>query len=103
MDVARDFPNCSAVAVDLVPMQSLYAALISWVGLMLMSFLDQCHRIAGEKMSRLMLVVNELIVGCDRSEVDDINLGLEHFYGDFNVVHARLVSSGVSSFQVFSG
>jgi hypothetical protein len=31
-----------------------------------------------------------------RSEVDDINLGLEHFYGDFNVVHARLISSGVS-------
>ena len=30
-----------------------------------------------------------------RSEVDDINLGLEHFYGDFNVVHARLISSGV--------
>lgn len=32
-----------------------------------------------------------------RSEVDDINLGLEHFYGDFNVVHAQLISSGVSS------
>jgi len=31
-----------------------------------------------------------------RSEVDDINLGLEHYYGDFNVVHVRLVSSGVS-------
>ena len=31
-----------------------------------------------------------------RSEVDDINLGLEHFYGDFNVVHAWLVGSGVS-------
>ena len=32
-----------------------------------------------------------------RSEVDDINLGLEHFYGDFNVVHTRLIASGVSS------
>ena len=32
-----------------------------------------------------------------RSEVDDINLGLEHFYGDFNVVHAQLISSGVGS------
>jgi len=32
-----------------------------------------------------------------RSEVDDINLGLEHFYGDFNVVHAQLISSGVRS------
>ena len=31
-----------------------------------------------------------------RSEVDDINLGLEHFYGDFDVVHAWLIGSGVS-------
>lgn len=27
--------------------------------------------------------------------MDDINLGLQHFYGAFNVAHARLVSSGV--------
>ncbi|KAJ6520254.1 hypothetical protein C8R45DRAFT_954465 [Mycena sanguinolenta] len=33
-----------------------------------------------------------------RSEVDDINLGLEHFYGDFNVVHARLISSGIKDY-----
>jgi hypothetical protein len=30
-----------------------------------------------------------------RSEVDDVNLGLQHFFGDFNVVHTRLISSGV--------
>ncbi|KAJ3717267.1 hypothetical protein DFJ43DRAFT_1099560 [Lentinula guzmanii] len=63
MDVARDFPYCSAVAVDLVPMQSIY-------------------------------MPPNL-----RSEVDDINLGLEHFYGDFNVVHARLISSGVKDYE----
>ncbi|KAJ3845565.1 hypothetical protein EV361DRAFT_875558 [Lentinula raphanica] len=63
MDVARDFPHCSAVAVDLVPMQSIYMPLNL------------------------------------RSEVDDINLGLEHFYGDFNVVHARLISSGVKDYE----
>ncbi|KAG8219411.1 hypothetical protein J3R82DRAFT_333 [Butyriboletus roseoflavus] len=56
MDIAREFPNCSAVAVDLAPMQSL-------------------------------------------SEVDDINLGLEHFYGDFNVVHCQLISSGIRDYQ----
>ncbi|KAF7303013.1 hypothetical protein MKEN_01264300 [Mycena kentingensis (nom. inval.)] len=55
MERARQFPNCFAVAVDLVPMQSL-------------------------------------------SEVDDINLGLEHFYGDFNVVHAQLISSGIKDY-----
>jgi len=35
-----------------------------------------------------------------RSEVDDINLGLEHFYGDFNVVHARLISSGIRDYNL---
>ncbi|GLB35760.1 putative methyltransferase [Lyophyllum shimeji] len=34
-----------------------------------------------------------------RSEVDDINLGLEHFYGDFNVVHAQLIASGIRDFH----
>ncbi|KZT72959.1 hypothetical protein DAEQUDRAFT_722595 [Daedalea quercina L-15889] len=34
-----------------------------------------------------------------RSEVDDINLGLQHFYGDFNVAHARLVSSGIRDYE----
>ncbi|KAF8899162.1 hypothetical protein BD779DRAFT_1487304 [Infundibulicybe gibba] len=38
-------------------------------------------------------------VACFRSEVDDINLGLEHFYGDFNVVHARLISSGIRDYE----
>ncbi|TFK77503.1 S-adenosyl-L-methionine-dependent methyltransferase [Pluteus cervinus] len=33
-----------------------------------------------------------------RSEVDDINLGLEHFYGDFDVVHARLIASGIRDY-----
>ncbi|KAF9817961.1 hypothetical protein IEO21_03036 [Rhodonia placenta] len=63
LDVARDFPQCSAVAVDLVPMQS-------------------------PNMPQNL-----------RSEVDDINLGLQHFYGDFNVVHARLISSGIRDYQ----
>ncbi|KAJ7103130.1 hypothetical protein B0H15DRAFT_767982 [Mycena belliarum] len=63
MELAREYPRCLAVAVDLVPMQSL-------------TMPDNC-----------------------RSEVDDINLGLEHFYGDFNVVHARLISSGIKDYM----
>ncbi|KAF8272986.1 hypothetical protein EI94DRAFT_1717155 [Lactarius quietus] len=42
-----------------------------------------------------------LDLGCGSgswSEVDDINLGLQHFYGDFNVVHARLISSGIKDY-----
>ncbi|KAI9511740.1 S-adenosyl-L-methionine-dependent methyltransferase [Russula earlei] len=62
MDVARDFPHCQAVAVDLVPMQSV-----------------------------------DMPPNC-RSEVDDINIGLQHFYGEFNVVHARLISSGIRDY-----
>ncbi|KAF8628272.1 hypothetical protein AX15_004040 [Amanita polypyramis BW_CC] len=63
MGLACDFPHCEAVAVDLVPMQSL-------------------------------LMPPNL-----RSEIDDINLGLEHFYGDFNVVHAWLISSGIKDYE----
>ncbi|KAI0673624.1 hypothetical protein C8Q78DRAFT_1018090 [Trametes maxima] len=63
LDVARDFPHCSAVAVDLVPMQDA-----------------------------------NMPPNC-RSEVDDINLGLQHFYGAFDVAHARLVSSGIRDYK----
>ncbi|KAJ8494525.1 hypothetical protein ONZ51_g2288 [Trametes cubensis] len=63
LDVARDFPHCSAVAVDLVPMQDV-----------------------------------NMPPNC-RSEVDDINLGLQHFYGAFNVAHARLVASGIRDYK----
>ncbi|KAG9222320.1 hypothetical protein CCMSSC00406_0002655 [Pleurotus cornucopiae] len=62
MQIARDFPSCDAVAVDLVPMQS-----------------------------------TAMPFNC-RSEVDDINLGLQHFYDDFDFVHARLISSGIKDF-----
>jgi len=63
-DVALDFPHCTAVGIDLIPMQSP----------------DMPPNL--------------------RSEVDDINLGLEHFYGDFNVVHARLISSGIKDYNL---
>lgn len=60
-DVARAFPHCSAVGVDLVPVQMP----------MPMNF---------------------------RSEVDDINLGLEHFRDCFDVVHARFICSGIKHY-----
>ncbi|KAI0323106.1 hypothetical protein OF83DRAFT_1048220 [Amylostereum chailletii] len=63
VDVARDFPHCQAVAVDLIPMQAP----------------DMPDNI--------------------RSEVDDVNLGLQHFFGDFNMVHARLISSGIRDYH----
>jgi len=34
-----------------------------------------------------------------RFEVDDINLGLEHFEGQFDIVHIRLVGSGLKDFH----
>ncbi|KAJ8694499.1 hypothetical protein PTI98_007164 [Pleurotus ostreatus] len=34
----------------------------------------------------------------NRSKVDDINLGLQHFCDDFDFVHARLISSGIKDF-----
>lgn len=52
------------------------------------------HRTAGKHIIREF--ISQLPTDCHRSEVDDVNLGLQHFYGDFDVAHARLVSSGVS-------
>ncbi|RDX51938.1 hypothetical protein OH76DRAFT_1481027 [Lentinus brumalis] len=63
LDVVRDFPHISAVAVDLVPMQ------------------------ATNMPPNL------------RSEVDDVNLGLQHFYDSFDVAHARLISSGIRDYK----
>jgi hypothetical protein len=60
---------------------------------------DRCLKIAGATLFLVLSPTFTIIQS--RSEVDDINLGLEHFYGDFNVVHAQLISSGVSSL-VFS-
>ncbi|KAI0081159.1 S-adenosyl-L-methionine-dependent methyltransferase [Panus rudis PR-1116 ss-1] len=33
-----------------------------------------------------------------RSEIDDINLGLQHYYEQFNVVHARLICTGIKDY-----
>ncbi|CAL1694319.1 unnamed protein product [Somion occarium] len=62
LDVARDFPHCSCVAIDLVPMQNL-----------------------------------DMPPNC-RSEVDDINLGLDHYLSTFDVVHARLICTGIKDY-----
>jgi hypothetical protein len=77
-------------------MQSLYADLefqtVFYLPFALSSMPPNCRCGTLSVLSPLLI----LLIMQSRSEVDDINLGLEHFYGDFNVVHARLISSGVS-------
>ncbi|KAG8761654.1 hypothetical protein FRC14_000038 [Serendipita sp. 396] len=34
-----------------------------------------------------------------RFELDDVNMGLSHFYDSFDVVHARLISSGIKDYR----
>jgi SAM-dependent methyltransferase len=34
-----------------------------------------------------------------RFEVDDINLGMDHFVGQFDLIHVRLVGSGIKDFH----
>ena len=34
-----------------------------------------------------------------RFEIDDVNLGLTHFKGQFDVIHARLIGSGLKDFR----
>lgn len=76
IDAARDFPYCSAVAIDLAPMRVMY----DMIGTR-SDYIEPSIRMPANL----------------RSEVDDINLGLEHFYGDFDVVHARLIATGVGN------
>lgn len=96
-DVARDFPNCTAVGIDLIPMQATWVVLLSLLSSSIYLSIGPCLQIFGEICMSLFICLGFLnIFGLLRSEVDDINLGIEHFYGDFNVVNARLISSGVS-------
>ncbi|KAI6022234.1 S-adenosyl-L-methionine-dependent methyltransferase [Pisolithus microcarpus] len=50
------------------------------------------------KFPHCSVVAYFIPTGC-RSEVDDINLGLEHFYSDFNVVHAQLIAAGIRDYH----
>jgi len=61
-EMAKEFPHCEVVGVDLAPVQ------------------------------------NGLTPPNCRIEVDDINLGLEHFYGAFNLVNARFITSGIKDY-----
>jgi hypothetical protein len=58
--------------------------------------LDPCLSTAGQVPFTWRNILIRILTQIHRSEVDDINLGLEHFYGDFNVVHLRLICTGVS-------
>ena len=49
---------------------------------------------------RTPFIVDEdnLPLNC-RFEIDDVNLGLSHFAGRFDLVHARLISTGIKDFR----
>lgn len=82
LDVAHDFPHVDAVGVDLIPLQVT------------------CTN--GECPSRAQGFrhpsCRHMPPNC-RSEIDDINLGLQHYTSEFNVAHVRLVSSGIRDYQ----
>jgi len=40
----------------------------------------------------------EIVPSNCRYEVDDVNLGLDHYEGQFDVVHCRLISSGIKDY-----
>jgi len=63
VDVAKDFPRCNAVAIDLIPLQESI-------------------------MPRNL-----------RSEVDDINIGLDHYRDSFDVAHTRLIAAGIRDYH----
>ena len=66
--------------------------------------LEICHLILGSSRVHVCSVGTNAKVSPSlcRSEVDDINLGLQHYYETFNVVHARLICTGVSQKNSFT-
>jgi hypothetical protein len=64
--MAREFPNCQVVGIDLAPPP---------------------------------VDIQSLPANC-RFEIDDVNLGLSHHHGQFDVIHVRCIGSGVSSFAL---
>ena len=64
-EIAKEFPHCEVVGVDLAPVP---------------------------------LENTDLPPNC-RFEIDDVNLGLTHFRGQFDVVHTRLIASGLKDFR----
>src|SRR6201996_8927343 len=89
--LCRSRSRANAISVSTVKLSWRYSCLT----LVLRTMPDNCRYV----LARKARVRREHYC---RSEVDDINLGLEHFYGDFNVVHARLISSGVRKATSFS-
>ncbi|EKM61450.1 uncharacterized protein PHACADRAFT_248069 [Phanerochaete carnosa HHB-10118-sp] len=82
LDVARDFPHVQAVAVDLIPLQ------VTCVD-------GPCpSRMHGYQHPSC----RHMPPNC-RSEIDDINLGLQHYTGEFDVSHVRLISSGIRDYD----
>jgi SAM-dependent methyltransferase len=63
--MAKEFPHCEAIGVDLAPVPL-------------------------EKM--------DLPPNC-RFEIDDVNLGLSHYNGQFDVIHARWIAGGLKDFR----
>ncbi|KAG8762237.1 hypothetical protein FRC15_008604, partial [Serendipita sp. 397] len=54
--------------------------------------------VIGVDLSPCPISAEELPVNC-RFEVDDLNLGLSHFENQFDVIHLRLVHSGLKDFR----
>lgn len=79
-------------------LSSTYKSYLSQV-----SVTETCHPTFGNRNIALLIGIRSQHIDIFRSEVDDVNLGLEHFYGDFNVVHVRLISSGVRIFTLGTG
>jgi len=51
--------------------------------------------VIGTDLAPAIMSENDVPINC-RFELDDLNRGLAHFYGQIDLVHMRAVSAGVS-------
>lgn len=80
--MAREYPDAEVVGVDLAPTP----------GTLSFDFLVIC-------IPMTSTVDLESIPSNCHFEVDNIELGLNHFQNQFDVVHARLIAAGLKDFK----
>ena len=54
--------------------------------------------VVGVDLAPIPVEVDTIPPNC-RFEIDDVNLGLEHFQDSFDLIHARLIGSGLKDFR----
>jgi hypothetical protein len=80
--MARQFPEADVIGVDLAPAPSQYRFTWSTV----------------PHLNQVQVDPDGIPSNC-RFEIDDINLSLARFWGEFDLIHCRMIATGIKDFK----